>query len=222
MKGWLRLKGLNVAAFLLVMVLRIWFFTLRRVEHGREYKEETENAGLPIVVTTWHYAILGMPLYRSKLQFAMMVSSSRDGDFVAAVVEQLGFSAVRGSSNRKGVVAAKEIIREMRAGRSSGLVADGSQGPARVAQAGPVLLAAKSGKIVFPMLWSASSYFSFNTWDRLSIPRPFSKIEIVYGKPLYLPDGLKANQLEEYRLQLEERLNGIYNKAWKLQGKESH
>ncbi len=196
--------------------------TLSKTEHARGYKEAAENEGLPLVVTTWHYATFFFPMYTMKMRVAIMVSASRDGDFVAAVLEQLGFSVVRGSSNRKGLVAAKKLIREMRAGMSSGLVADGSQGPARVAQAGPLLLAAKSGKIILPVLWSASSYFSFNTWDRLSIPKPFSKIEIVYGKPLYLPDGLKANQLEEYRLQLEERLNGIYAQAWRMQGKDSH
>ena len=151
-----------------------------------------------------------------------MVSPSNDGDYLARLIERLGFSAVRGSSNRRGAKAAIELIRLLRSGKNCGIVADGSQGPARKAQAGPLLLAGKSGGVVLPMAYSASKYITFKTWDRLILPKPFSTIDVFYGKPFTIPEDVKAGNLEEYQPKLQNSLNALYSEAWRMQGREEH
>jgi lysophospholipid acyltransferase (LPLAT)-like uncharacterized protein len=151
-----------------------------------------------------------------------MVSASSDGDYLARLIEKLGFSAVRGSSNRRGAKAAIELIRELRSGKHCGLVADGSQGPARVAQEGPLFLAGKTGGLILPMAYSASRYITFKTWDRLILPKPFSAIDVFYGKPFTVPKGLKAVDLGSYLPKLEKSLNALYQEAWSMHGKKEH
>ena len=204
------------------MVVQALAVELPENEHHPNYREEIENIDRPVVITGWHYSVLGFITFAKKITMTVMVSASEDGDYVAALVRRVGFAVVRGSSNRKGMIAAKELIREMRKGKNAAIVADGSQGPARVLQSGPLLLAAKSGRVVFPVVWSASHYFAFDTWDRLVLPKPFSKLDFVYGEPFFLPEGLKANQLEEYRLELENRMNELYEEAWAIYGKSTH
>lgn len=128
----------------------------------------------------------------------------------------------QGATNRRGAKAAIELIRELRSCKHCGLVADGSQGPARIAQAGPLLLAGKSGGIVLPMAYSASCYITFKTWDRLILPKPFSTIDVFYGKPFMIPNEVKAGDLEDYRPKLENSLNVLYEEAWSLHGKKEH
>ena len=72
------------------------------------------------------------------------------------------------------------------------------------------------------MLWSASRYYAVNSWDRMVIPKPFSRIDFFYGEPLFLPKDLKADGVEEYRLQLESNLGGLYRKVWGVYGKTEH
>jgi hypothetical protein len=101
-------------------------------------------------------------------------------------------------------------------------VADGSQGPPKIVQAGSILLAARTGAPIIPMVFAASRYYTINSWDRTIIPKPFSRIDFYYGKPLFVTANLRPEDLESYRLQLEERLNELYKKAWTRYGKIVH
>lgn len=213
---------LLILPLLVAVCVRIWYATCRIKIHNLDCRQEAEQSGLPIIRTVWHYCVLGIfAIYRNN-PLVIMVSASGDGDYLARLLKLLGFSVVRGSSNSHGAKAAIELIKQLRAGKNCGLVADGSQGPVKVAQAGPLLLSAKSGGTILPMAYSASRYYTFNTWDRLILPKPFSTIHVVYGKPFTIPRTTKAFELEGYLPQLESNLNGLYDEAWGICGKENH
>jgi hypothetical protein len=203
-------------------VIRLWFGTCRIRVHHMERLRELESLGRPIIATCWHYCALGIFAFYREYPSVVMVSASNDGEFLARTVERVGFSVVRGSSNRKGARAAKELIRELRKGKNGGLVADGSQGPPRIAQSGTIFVAARAGGSVLPMLYSASRYFRFNTWDKLILPKPFSTIDLFFGEPMPVPEDVKADDLEEYRSELEKRLNLLYQEVWGVYGKTEH
>jgi len=220
--GFGRKVALAVLPAAATWLIKCWFATCRIRVHGKEHLAEAEKRGTPIIGTCWHYSVLGIFIFYKEYPLVLMVSSSKDGDFLTRIAERLGFSVVRGSSNRKGAKAAIELIRELRKGKNAGLVADGSQGPARIAQSGTLLLAAKTSGTVLPMLLSANKYYAFNTWDRLIFPKPFAQIDLFYGDPLIIPAGLKVSESEEYRLILEKKLNNLYKQAWQLHGRDCH
>jgi lysophospholipid acyltransferase (LPLAT)-like uncharacterized protein len=151
-----------------------------------------------------------------------MVSASRDGEYIARLAEELGFDTARGSRNNRGMQALKEILKAAKAGRNTAIVADGSQGPPRIAQPGAILVASRTGVPVLPMMWSATRYLTIPSWDRTAIPKPFSRIDYFFGEPLSVPPDLKEEGIEEYRLILEERLNELYSRAWQLHGQDEH
>jgi len=66
----------------------------------------------------------------------LMVSRSRDGEWMARVLEYMGFQSARGSQDKGGGTALRRMIGHIRAGYPGGLIADGSQGPPLVAQNG--------------------------------------------------------------------------------------
>jgi lysophospholipid acyltransferase (LPLAT)-like uncharacterized protein len=214
--------ALAIIPFLGEMFVRLWFSTCRFREHNIEWRRQLEEEGKPIVGVSWHYCVLGVFAICRNVPLVFMISASNDGDLLSRTAERLGFSVVRGSRNRRGASAAKELIKELRRGKNGALIADGSQGPARKAQSGPVLLAARSGGSILPMLYSATRYYRFKTWDRLILPKLFSRIDIVYGKPIVVPEDVKSGNLEEYRNMVETGLNEVYREAWELQGKTSH
>ena len=151
-----------------------------------------------------------------------MVSASRDGEYIARLAEEFGFSTARGSRNNRGAQALKDLLKLAAAGESTAIVADGSQGPPRIAQPGAILLASRTGVPVLPVMWSASRYLAFRSWDRTAVPKPFSRVDFFYGEPLSVPADLKSEGIEEYRLILENRLNALYREAWRLHGREGH
>ena len=221
-EGLLYKLSLKVVPVLLAALARVLFATCRVRTHGAEYREQTLDSGRMAVVTFWHYSFFGVFPVLGKYDGVVMVSSSRDGEYIARLAHTYGLSTVRGSRNNKGVQALKELIRAVKNGESAAIVADGSQGPPLIAQPGGILLSSRAGAPVLPVCWSASRYWAINSWDRTIIPKPFSRVEIAFGRPLQVPGGLKSDGVEEFRAELERVLHGLYRQVWAMQGKTEH
>lgn len=200
---------------------RLWLGTCRLTVRGGENLEKARNQG-GVIALFWHYSIIYLFHHLQHYGGAVLVSASRDGEFVARTAERFGLEAVRGSSNRQGVQALKKLLRIMRSGKHLGIVADGSQGPARVLQKGPVYLASRSGAPILPMAWAADRYRTFNSWDLTVVPMLFSRIVLRYGTPIHVPAELDQQGIEEYRLKVEQAMNDVYEQVWSELGKENH
>ncbi len=214
--------SLYLVPTLLAFIVRIWFFTCRVNVHGLENRNRVMDNGGSGIGSFWHYSFLYSFYHNRKEKVVAMVSASKDGEYISKLLENFAVQTVRGSRNKGGISALKGMIRTMRNGYSAAIVADGSQGPARVLQAGCIVLSSRSGAPVVPMLWSCNRYIRIRSWDGTSIPYPFSRIEFFYGEPLQVPPKITSDEIEDYRVILEERLNNLYKEAWALQGKTEH
>ena len=217
--------GLFAAPFLFRAVSGLLFATCRVTEEGRERYDALRSADKPFIIAFWHYSLL-LVVHRGRRegkQSVAMVSSSDDAEFVSRILQGYGIKTVRGSRNRRGVAALKEMIKLMRGGRKCGvIVADGSQGPPLQLQPGLVLLASKTGAPVLPVAWAADRYWAFGSWDRTVLPKPFSRIYLRYGEPVPVPAGIKSDELEEVRAQIEKQALALYDEVWGRFGVSSH
>ncbi len=214
--------SLRVVPSLVVWLTSSLFMTCRLKTHGQKYRDQLDARNVPIVATFWHYTLFYTFYYLRKDHAVVMVSASKDGEYISRVAKKLGFATVRGSRKKGGMQAIKSLIRSMRDGSNAGIVADGSQGPPRVVQAGSIVLASRAGVPILPMLWSCDRYKRFGSWDGTALPMPFSKIDFFYGEPIDVPLKIKGDEIEKYRVILEKRLNDLYSKAWALHGKNEH
>ncbi len=215
---------LVVAPWLYAALSRVLFATCRVRVHGAENLARCEVQGKPFVGVFWHYSVFtAVELIRGRGRgWAAMVSASDDAEFVARILARQGVVAVRGSRNRGGLSALKGLIGLMRAGYNAAIVADGSRGPARVMQAGAILLAGKSAAPVLPMAVAADRYWAFRSWDRTMLPKPFARLDLWYGEPMTVPEKPGAEEIERCRLEMEQRLNELYVKAWGVLGRDAH
>ena len=206
------------------LLSRLLFATCRVRLIGDEYRQGCESATIPFVAAFWHYAVFAViELHRNRGRgWAAMVSASDDAEYVARLLERQGIVTVRGSRNRSGARALKGLIDLMRQGFNAAIVADGSQGPPRVMQAGALMLAGKSGAPVLPVAVAADRYWAFRSWDRTVLPKPFARLVLCYGEPLTVPADRDVVGLEPYRLELETRLNRLYEVAWREVGRPRH
>ena len=69
------------------------------------------------------------------------------------------------------------------------LTVDGPRGPRYTVHPGAAALALASGAPVVPILVNADSYWQMKSWDRMQIPKPFSRVTLVLGEPLTIPAG---------------------------------
>lgn len=116
----------------------------------------------------------------------------------------------------------KGMVKAVREGLNAAIVADGSKGPARKVQSGAILLASSTGAPIVPVMWAVDKYSAFRSWDRTVLPKPFSRIEFIYGEPIYIPKKMEAGELEKYRVEVENKLNEYYENMWGLFGIKEH
>ena len=215
---------LTIVPWLYAGLSRLLFATCRVRVHGGENLERCEAQAGPFVGVFWHYSVFpAVAVIRDRGHgWAAMVSASQDAEFVARILARQGVETVRGSRHRGGLSALKGLIGLLRQGYNAAIVADGSHGPARKMQAGAILLASKSGAPILPMAVAADRYWAFRSWDRTLLPKPFARLDLWYGEPMTVPERAGVEAIEQYRLEMEQRLNSLYAKAWGEVGKDAH
>ena len=203
-----------------VLLTRIWFGTCPLQIRGRENLDKVLAGGAG-VVPFWHYSVFYILYHLRQYPGVAMVSASKDGEYIARVAELLGFETVRGSANRFGIRALKGMVKHVQQGKNAGIVADGSQGPPLKVQPGAIMLAAKSGSPIMPVVWAVKRYKAFNSWDHTVLPMPFSPMILQYGELIYVEKKLTSELVEKYRLQIEEAMNRMYRELWQEFDKEN-
>ena len=198
-----------------------WFGSCRLKIRGRDNLDKVLAQGAA-VVPFWHYSVFYMLYHLRRYPGVAMVSASRDGEYIARVARLLGFETVRGSANRFGVRALKGMVDQVRQGKNAGIVADGSQGPALKVQPGAIMLAAKSGSPIIPVVVAAKRYKVFNSWDHTMLPMPFSPVIVEYGKLIYVPEKLTSEIVEQYRQRVETAMLAMYERLWQEFDRQGH
>ena len=163
-----------------------------------------------VILAFWHSRIFYMPWhFRWQSKWQILVSPSSDGDIIAGILMLFGFNRVRGSSFQSPTRALLALAKRVRKGASAAMIADGSRGPANVAQQGSAALAKLTGRPVVPIAFGAEKMKRLNSWDKTIIPLPFTRINMVYGNPVYVDRRAGEKELEEKRAELEKELNRI-------------
>lgn len=205
----MRAKLLGILAANLLRLIRL---TLRWEATGLEVDGRHWINGDACILVFWHSDQLFMPWVvktpgRQK-QIHALISLHNDGRIAAAGMEALGIAVIGGSSSKGGaraLIAMKNILAQ---GEHVGITPDGPTGPARVAKVGAVKLASISGAKLFPVTIIAENAWVFKSWDKMFLPKPFSKVRVICQLPYSVPPGLTDEQLEVEA----EKLTGILNK----------
>ncbi len=213
--------AIEIGPFLYLQLSRILFGTGRFRHIDREKIAEVEQKAH--IGAFWHYSVAYWLFHGRKYErYVAMVSGSKDGEYVARIIKKLGIIPIRGSRTKGGLAALKSMQAYMAEGYKSVIIADGSKGPAFKVQAGVILLASRTGVPIISAAWSVDRYWSFRSWDRTVLPKPFARHAVCYSEPLTVPKKLKSGDIEAYRLELEKRLQQAYQKAWACFDRPGH
>ena len=163
----------------------------------------------PVIYSFWHRAVFAGAWLWRKSGITVMVSRSFDGEYIARIIEKLGFVAVRGSSSRGGASALLGLKSQLEQGFSVAFTIDGPRGPKFVAKPGPVLLSRASALPMAAFYVALSDGWVLNTWDALMIPKPFSKALARVSVKVRVPAEADEAQMAEYHRQLQAALERV-------------
>lgn len=165
----------------------------------------------PFLYALWHENFL-IPIARfGNPDVSALVSGHADGQLLGSLLRAKGVRAVHGSTGRRAVAAVRELVRA-----GTGHIAvtpDGPRGPRRVVQPGVVYLASRTGLRIVPIGVGHRRPWRVNSWDSFAVPRPFSRVRCLFGRPLCIPPGLRSEAFPAHARVIQSELERVTDAA---------
>lgn len=182
--------------------LWVWRATVRIESRNREVLAR------PAALAFWHGRLLGLLMDRLGCGAVAMASRSSDGALAAGALVGAGVKVARGSTQKGGLEALAEMEAIVRAGAPfAALTVDGPRGPWRKVKPGIVTIARRLEVPLVPASFSCRSARVLGSWDRLVLPRPFTRIVAEYGDPI--PPSEIPQAIDEAVAMVAERLDAL-------------
>ncbi len=192
------------AGFLVWLFVRLISLTIRYRIHYADEAERALAGKERRIIALWHNRTL-VPCYvyrnllRATTPMSMITSASKDGAFLTAVANRFGMQTLRGSTNRRSVAVFIGMCKAVKRGSSMCIALDGPKGPLYKGSSGIARLASMTGVPITAIAFQYSSYWRINkAWDKFIIPKPFSRIDIRWSRPIHVPADLDEEQLQDY------------------------
>ena len=161
----------------------------------------------------WHNRLLIFPLVLRRFlpnrRGAALISASRDGDLLADAIHRFDYDVVRGSSSKLGASGLLQLSDVIAKGGDVVITPDGPRGPAYELGPGIIFLAQKTGAPVLPINMEYSGCWRVKSWDRFIIPRPFSKVRVIIGRPEQIRATSNDADFESERLRLQNAMMSL-------------
>ena len=205
--------------------LALWFISavgtlaIRLIGPTLRYRVEFEPGGppepllVPAVYCFWHRCVFASAYFYRNRQVAVMTSRSFDGEYIARIIQNLGFRAVRGSSSKGAVGALLGMHTEIEAGRTAAFTIDGPRGPRYVAKPGPVLLAKNTGVPIVCFHLALEKAWVLDSWDATMIPKPFSCALLRVSRVIPVPQDADPPTMERIHKEMQATLERVRDDA---------
>jgi len=165
------------------------------------------------VFALWHAHQCGVFSCNMYKKTCIMVSNSKDGEIISRAANAVGVETVRGSQNRGGTKASLELIKKIKEEDYNGaLTIDGPRGPNRVVKKGIIEIARMTNTPIVPAVyWSPQKRFlKFNSWDEFRFPLIGTKLVMLFGEPIPVPENPTDDEVENIRRQIETTMHEMY------------
>jgi len=207
-----------LARYVVYGIVRLLGLTYRIEEYGLRNLTAAQGIGPApaYILAIWHETVLPITLAQVGRPYCTMASRSNAGRVVSFIMTRLGFFSAHGSRSGGGREARTEAIDFLRRGVSVAIATDGSSGPRRVVKPGAVDMARKSGQPILPAFSVSIRPWILGTWDLMRIPRPFSRIKVLYGEPIRVPPETEGRDFELLCERIAQALNDLEAEGLRL------
>ena len=203
-----------IIPYLGLFFVRLLSFTYKiKIVNPDIEKSIFDRGEVPIYIS-WHQRFFpGITFFARRHRISIMISKSKDGDYISKIVHILGWTPVRGSSTKGGKEALEELKRRALNGCTIGHIVDGPKGPFGEVKPGLLVIAQHSGMPILPAIVSSEKKWVFNSWDKFMVPKPFSRVIMMFDKETYVPDDIDGDEFERLRVSIQNRLYELYRDA---------
>lgn len=180
---------MRIGPWLAAGMIRLVHASLRIETLGEEPLRKLWTGHQHVILAFWHDQLFMMARGYRGPGAHVLISASRDGEYIARTMDYFGIGSIRGSSNRGGRAAFREMVEMAKQPVDLAITPDGPKGPRHEVKEGVVQLARLSGRPVVPMAFACSRGHRFRSWDRFLLPLPPGRGIFSFGEPLYYAEG---------------------------------
>ncbi len=209
----MKIKGLRLEEktpfqqFKIKLLSNIAFSYLHQLDiHAKKYLVNFKPENKPVIYAMWHGYQWGLGVFPKEFRkdINILISPSNDGEMIARVCHLLGFSLIRGSHQREGEKALREIISATKEGKNIAFMVDGPIGPKQKVKKGIIKIAKMTQVPIVPIIPYTSTKICFNSWDNYQVPTNiWAKGSMIFGDPIYVDSDADEQMEKECRLKLE-------------------
>ncbi len=162
------------------MIERLLPFFATLLAGTLRFKWQGDSVPSRAVIMFWHGKMFAGWYAMRKRKPVALVSKSKDGRYLSAVLARWGYKLARGSSGKKGMEALEEAMDLLRSGAADSLVItpDGPRGPRHSFKRGAFIAAQELELPLYMLTIDYSSFRRLKSWDRFEFPMPFSRVTV--------------------------------------------
>ena len=171
---------------ILTSLLRVLYGSCRWKVKGFQHIENLLNNNSSLIIAYWHGNMFIPYLKLARYHFHILAGFHRDAELGVSIGKKLGWKFLRGSSSQSGSKAFQQIVGLLsKPNNVFAITPDGPKGPAKIPKPGAVRAAQKTGVPIIPAAGRSRRSWGFTNWDTFHITKPFTRIELKFGEPLY-------------------------------------
>jgi len=187
--------------------------TWTKHHEGLDILDRLARAKHPHIVAFWHRKFVTLfPLLEGR-SVCVVTAATRPGDVIADMCERFGYSKVQ--IPKGGGEGAIRLMEEAMTNFEEGTIAvDGPNGPYHAVKRGAIQVASDLGYLVVPVsVASRRKVVLSHRWDRLEIPGVFTRVSLVIGEPIAVPQQLSPEELPDWTQRLHDVLEELDERA---------
>ncbi len=185
-----------------LFILKLLYLTYKKKIYGKNIPLS------PSLLVTWHGEMVLMPFLFTEQnpnnkQVKVIASPHGDGQIIANIIKKFpNADIIYGSSNKNPIKTLLLAFKNLKAGCDIAIALDGPRGPRHSVANGVVALSQKFNTPIVTFNCKCESYWQLKSWDKMCLPKPFSKVEFFIGEPFHV-EGLS---LDEAKLKIQNKL----------------
>lgn len=185
-----------LAEFIIFILIKMIFLTCKKSYSDTKLTNKT------CFLMFWHDRLAMMPFVKrhwwpKNRQTNVIISDHKDGEIITRVIKRFGIGAIRGSTSKGGARVLAQSFKDIDNGIDILITPDGPRGPRHSISDGSVIIPQKKNIPIQILNYEASKFWQFKSWDKMILPKPFSKIEYFLSEPFYIT-GMQINEAKEF------------------------
>lgn len=202
-------------AFLSALYIKSVKITSVILEKNIESPEFYWKNNKPFIMAFWHNQLMMISYcWKTNSKINILASGHSDGRFGAIVGKYFNLNNIPTSSNEK-TITLKPIFKLLKNSHYIGITPDGPRGPSQKVSEGIIKISKTTQVPIIPIGFASSKNKKLNSWDSFLITKHFSKCAFVWGNSINIPKNCNENEIEKFKIKLENEINICIDRAKK-------